>query len=182
MVEITNLPDVLAQIRQRESRGDYTQTPQQNYAYPRSHASGAYQFQPATWQQWTARSGIGTEYPEAYQAPPEIQDKVAAYAATNGPGVNSPALWGASSQGGTYPTPVAGTAVPPPQGGNLTDYVAQLQNNMQNQPAAPAPGPPLPPLGFGISPEITALRQAANAFTPGQKQQGQPSPYQLVVG
>jgi hypothetical protein len=169
MVEITNLSDVLAQIRQRESRGDYSLTPQQNYAYPRSHASGAYQFQPDTWRTWAARSGIGGQYPEAYQAPPEIQDAVARFAATNGPGVNSPVLWGASSQGGNYPTPVPGTAVPTPPGGDLNAYVAQLQNNMQNQPAAPAPGPPLPIGGF--NPEIAALRRVSAAFSPGQQQQ-----------
>jgi hypothetical protein len=168
MAAITGLSDVLAQIRQRESRGDYGLTPQQNYAYPRSHASGAYQFQPDTWRTWAARSGIGTQYPEAFQAPPEIQDAVAAYAATNGPGVNSSALWGASSQGGNYPTPVPDAAVPPPPGGGLNDYVAQLQS-APSQPA-PAPGPPLPPLGFGISPEIAALRRIATAFSPGQKQ------------
>jgi hypothetical protein len=164
---VANISDVLAQIRQRESRGDYSLTPEQNYAYPRSHASGAYQFQPDTWRTWAARSGIGGQYPEAFQAPPEIQDAVAAYAATNGPGVNSSALWGASSQGGNYPTPIPGTAVPPPPGGGLNDYVAQLQS----APSQPAPGPPLPIGGF--NPEIAALRRVATAFSPGQQQQTQ---------
>lgn len=97
------LSQVLAQIRQRESTNNYSLTPAQNVDFPRSHASGAYQFQPATWQQYTRQSGIGTQYAEAYQAPPNIQDAVAAYAATNGPGVNSSALWGASAPQGGYP-------------------------------------------------------------------------------
>jgi hypothetical protein len=96
------LSSVLAQIRANESSNNYNLTPQQNYAYPASHASGAYQFQPGTWQQYTQQSGIGTQYAEAYQAPPNVQDAVASYAVLNGPGVNSKALWGASAPPGGY--------------------------------------------------------------------------------
>jgi len=101
---MATLSSVLSQIRQNESGGNYGLTPQQNYNYPQSHASGAYQFQPATWQQYTQASGIGTQYSQAYQAPPNIQDAVAAYAATNGPGVNSQGLWGASAGSSGYAT------------------------------------------------------------------------------
>lgn len=106
------LSSVLAQIRQNESSNNYNLTPQQNYAYPASHASGAYQFQPATWQQYTQQSGIGTQYAEAYQAPPNVQDAVASYAVLNGPGANSSALWGASAPAGGY-APVTSVDVTP---------------------------------------------------------------------
>jgi hypothetical protein len=94
---MATLSSVLAAVRQHESSGNYSLTPQQNYAYSTgtTHASGAYQFQPATWQHWTQASGIGTQYSEAYQAPPNVQDAVAAYALTNqSGGANSTALWG----------------------------------------------------------------------------------------
>jgi hypothetical protein len=110
---MANLSEVLAGIRQHESRGNYNLTPQQNYDYPNSHASGAYQFQPATWQSWTRQSGIGGQYSEAYQAPPNVQDAVAAYAAIHGPGVNSTALWG-GPQGGGY-APITNVDVSPEQ-------------------------------------------------------------------
>lgn len=100
---MASLATVLSQIRQRESGGNYTLTPQQNFDYPRSHASGAYQFQPGTWRDWTGRSGIGTQYTEAYLAPASVQDAVAGYAATHG-NVNSTALWGYSAPSGGYPT------------------------------------------------------------------------------
>lgn len=100
---MASLAEVLGLIRQNESGGNYGKTPQENYRYPASHASGAYQFQPGTWRQWTAASGIGTEYKEAYKAPATVQDAVAAYAAVHGPGVNSEALWGRSAPAGGYP-------------------------------------------------------------------------------
>jgi hypothetical protein len=62
------------------------------------------------------------------------------------------------------------TAVPSPPGGNINDYVAQLQNNMQTQPSAQQQPRPVMPPGFGlgpqVSPEVTALTQVANAFRP----------------
>lgn len=109
---MASLTDVLALIRQNESGGRYNLPPSANYDYPNSHASGAYQFQPATWQQWTAASGIGTQYSEAYLAPPGVQDAVAAYAAMNGPGINSSALWGASAPPGGYPAVTDVNATP----------------------------------------------------------------------
>lgn len=100
---MATLSAVLASIRSHESGGRYGLRPEDNVAYPASHASGAYQFQPKTWAEYTLASGIGTQYSEAYKAPPGVQDAVAAYAATHGPGVNSPALWGASAPPGGYP-------------------------------------------------------------------------------
>lgn len=139
---------VLAQIRANESGGNYGLTPQQNYDYPRSHASGAYQFQPGTWQHWTQQSGIGTEYTEAYKAPPEVQDAVAAYAATHGD-VNSKALWGGGKS--TYPQ-VANALTQPTTGGNgLSMGVPQLQlspqGNELTRPQAQAGPQAAPPSG-----------------------------------
>jgi hypothetical protein len=56
---------VLATIRYFESRGDYTVGPN------RGGASGAYQYIPKTWANYA-------EYPEAYLAPPWVQDERAA--------------------------------------------------------------------------------------------------------
>lgn len=77
--ETANLPPIpadvekiLATIRTRESGGNYGA---QN---PSSTASGAYQFIDGTWNALTAKYGIGTTYPKAKLAPPEIQDAVAA--------------------------------------------------------------------------------------------------------
>ena len=77
--ETANLPPIpadvekiLATIRTQESGGNYGA---QN---PSSTASGAYQFIDGTWQALTAKYGIGTSYPKAKLAPPEIQDAVAA--------------------------------------------------------------------------------------------------------
>lgn len=111
------LTQVLAQIRQRESHNDYGITPQENYNYNRrdalhSSANGAYQFQPATWRLYARAmeqahpelAGVATQYALAYQAPPAVQDAVAAYAVLHGPGINSSALWGASAPPGGYPS------------------------------------------------------------------------------
>ncbi len=63
---------ILSTIRKRESGGNY------NARAGGSSASGAYQFIDSTWQALTRKYGIGTEYPRAVAAPPEIQDAVAA--------------------------------------------------------------------------------------------------------
>lgn len=62
---------ILDTIKERESGGNY-----QAHAKT-SSASGAYQFTTGTWQTMTRKFGIGTEYPTAASAPPQIQDKVA---------------------------------------------------------------------------------------------------------
>lgn len=64
--------DILATIRQRESGGDYGARSKS------STASGAYQFINSTWRGLTQKFGIGTEYRTAADAPPNIQDAVAA--------------------------------------------------------------------------------------------------------
>lgn len=97
------LASILGAIRQRESGGNYGLTPEQNYAFPNSHASGAYQIQPGTWREWTQQSGIGTEYSQAYQAPPAVQDQVAGWAVQKY-GPNETSTWAASAPSGGYPT------------------------------------------------------------------------------
>lgn len=100
---MATLIDLLGMIRQNESGGNYNLTPSDNYAFPASHASGAYQIQPSTWQAWTQASGIGTDYSQAYQAPPSIQDQVAAYGLETY-GANSTQAWAASAPPGGYPS------------------------------------------------------------------------------
>lgn len=61
----SQIANILATIRYVESRGDYSAPPN------KGRASGAYQFITATWD---SHGG----YPEAYLAPPEVQDERAA--------------------------------------------------------------------------------------------------------
>jgi hypothetical protein len=63
---------VLSTIRQLESSDNYRAKARG------SSASGAYQFIDDTWKRFTKKYGVGTEYPSARLAPPEVQDKVAA--------------------------------------------------------------------------------------------------------
>ena len=67
-----NVEKILATIRTKESGGNYGA---QN---PGGSASGAYQFIDSTWQSLTQKYGIGTEYSKAKDAPPAVQDAVAA--------------------------------------------------------------------------------------------------------
>lgn len=69
-----DIEKILATIRTNESNGNYGE----NKYKPGSSASGAYQFLDGTWKERAAAAGVGTEYPRAYMAPPEIQDAVAA--------------------------------------------------------------------------------------------------------
>lgn len=67
-----NIEKILATIRTKESGGDYG-------AQARgSTASGAYQFIDSTWNSVTEKYGIGQEYRRAKDAPPAVQDAVAA--------------------------------------------------------------------------------------------------------
>lgn len=63
------LAQFMAGIRQEESGGDYSDHPN------RVGASGAYQFTRGTWQ--GAAGPYAKLYPEAWMAPPQIQDEVA---------------------------------------------------------------------------------------------------------
>jgi hypothetical protein len=69
-----DIEKILAAIRTNESGGNYGE----NSSKKGSSASGAYQFIDSTWKAQSAAAGIGTEYPRAYMAPPEVQDAVAA--------------------------------------------------------------------------------------------------------
>ena len=69
-----NVRAILETLKEKESSGDYTvQNPK-----PGQTASGAYGYTNGTWQAMTAKYGIGTEYKSAKDAPPEVQDMVAA--------------------------------------------------------------------------------------------------------
>ena len=67
-----NIQAVLNTIKNRES-GDYGSRAGNN-----TDATGAYQFIGSTWRSLTAQFGIGTQYQNAGDAPPNIQDQVAA--------------------------------------------------------------------------------------------------------
>ncbi len=69
-----DINQILSTIRQVESSNDY------GAQAKGSSASGAYQFIDSTWQASTKKSGLGTEYARAKDAPPEVQDAVAAFA------------------------------------------------------------------------------------------------------
>ena len=65
--------DILATIKDKESSGgNYTARSSS------STASGAYQFINSTWRNLTEKFGIGKEYRTAADAPPQVQDAVAA--------------------------------------------------------------------------------------------------------
>ena len=69
-----NVRAILETIKAKESSGNYTvQNPT-----PGQTASGAYGYTDGTWQAMTKKYGIGTEYKSAKEAPPEVQDMVAA--------------------------------------------------------------------------------------------------------
>lgn len=96
--------NTLAQIAQRESAGNYTSFTQ----LPNSHASGAYQFQPGTWQYVASQTGVGTEYANAGDAPAWMQDANALWL-LRAYGPNASISWGAS---GPYDTSSGGGSIP----------------------------------------------------------------------
>ena len=69
------LPSALDIIAQKESAGKNVR----NYKYgPGFTASGYYQMIKGTWQRWAKAAGIDiSKYPEAIDAPKEVQDAVA---------------------------------------------------------------------------------------------------------
>jgi hypothetical protein len=69
-----DVDQILSTIRQVESSNNY------GAQAKGSSASGAYQFIDSTWQASTKKAGLGTEYSRAKDAPPEVQDAVAAFA------------------------------------------------------------------------------------------------------
>jgi len=69
-----NVRAILETIKEKESSGNYTvQNPT-----PGQTASGAYGYTNGTWRSLTEKYGIGTEYKSAKEAPPAVQDMVAA--------------------------------------------------------------------------------------------------------
>lgn len=71
-VSDTSIRNILNTIKGKESGGDYSAK------NPKASASGGYQFINKTWRSLTSKYGIGSEYSSARDAPPEIQDRVAA--------------------------------------------------------------------------------------------------------
>lgn len=69
-----NVRTILETIKEKESSGNYAV---QNDT-PGQTASGAYGYTDGTWQAMTKKYGIGTEYKSAKEAPPEVQDIIAA--------------------------------------------------------------------------------------------------------
>jgi hypothetical protein len=67
-----NVRLILETIKTRESSGDY------RVQNEKGSASGGYQFIDDTWRAVTSKYGVGTEYKSAKEAPPEVQDLVAA--------------------------------------------------------------------------------------------------------
>lgn len=85
-VNVGDTAPVRACIKSYES-GNYAES-----SHPES-GSGAYQWIPSSWAEWSVRAGYGTRdekgrplptYAYAYQAPPGVQDAVTDYAITNG--------------------------------------------------------------------------------------------------
>jgi len=70
---------ILETLKSKESSGSYTADAKISNPTSKSSASGAYGYIDATWQSYTKLSGIGTQYARAVDAPPDIQDAVAAY-------------------------------------------------------------------------------------------------------
>lgn len=118
-----NMSAVLATIRSLESGGNYTARASG------SDASGAYQFISSTWQGAARQAGIDvSRYPQAWQAPPALQDQVAAayvgrILAANGGNVGAvPVTWyighvptEGSTEWDTVPAAYAGNTKTPRQ-------------------------------------------------------------------
>ena len=88
----------LDNFRHRESSGNYA-TP--HPAAPLSgSASGAYGMIDQTWKEAAAATGVGTQFPHAYQAPPAVQDTNALWLYRN----RGSAPW--ASEGGSMTAPL----------------------------------------------------------------------------
>lgn len=182
----------LAEIRRRESSGDYGAT------NPKSTASGAYQFINRTWQDTSKKTGVPL-YATAKEAPQWVQD-VNALDLLREHGPNSSASWQAS---GPYPvgkatvtppgSPRNATATPPAATGGGGDNYANLMSRLMSgedvditpamtpqftgQPQAlqPSPMPAKQPQPFAITgftpapsePEPSPLSKAATSFWEG---------------
>jgi hypothetical protein len=110
---------VLAQIQQHESGGDYTAV------NPKSGASGAYQFLDSTWRQVAQKTGVGTQYASAADAPPSVQDTNALWLLQNY-GPNSTTSWGGpEGPPGGYPNPYSTAAIP----GSSTQPIVDLSGD-----------------------------------------------------
>ena len=73
-----DMKKILDTIKGKESGGDYTIEHRPAKGQPKSSGSGAYGFLDSSWVAQAKKAGVGTEYKRAKDAPPEIQDQVAA--------------------------------------------------------------------------------------------------------
>ena len=102
----TDVNKIMATIKQRESKGDYKKLTDAAKINPKNTASGAYQITDGTWQDWTQRYKIGTQWSKAMDAPPDIQDAVAKEAVIqilkeNGGNVEAvPTIWYTGNRSG----------------------------------------------------------------------------------
>lgn len=147
---------VLATIRTLESRSDYTAQASG------SSASGAYQFVDGTWANFGG-------YPQAWQAPPAVQDAKAAehvqgiLDANGGDVTTVPVIWyighiPAGSEWDTVPVPGAGNTLTPRQYRErwLAEYQRQLTGATAPAAQRPSvtscvPGSPIPALADGYA-------------------------------
>jgi hypothetical protein len=122
---------ILETIKSVESAGDYT-TPNKAGA---SSASGAYQFIDSTWQSLTKKYGIGTEYARAMQAPPDVQDAVAAkyveeiLAQNNNDASKIPLVWYTGNAQGQ----MSSKALAANKGQDASAYQAKWLNAFENR-------------------------------------------------
>src|SRR5271157_2455663 len=154
----------LSAVKQRESGGKNL-PPTANYDYPRSHASGLYQIQPGTWKDWTKNTGIGREYPEAYQAPSVVQTANAKFAEKKY-GPNASYTWAASAPKGGYPAPKQTKGgyddlIPKQQKKGAYDDLIPRSGNTPLGPNRP-PGPVDPSIA-ARQPQGTSIGEAAGA-------------------
>jgi hypothetical protein len=73
-----DMKKILDTIKGKESGGNYTIEHIPAKGQPKSTGSGAYGFLDSSWVAQAKKAGVGTEYKRAKDAPPEIQDQVAA--------------------------------------------------------------------------------------------------------
>lgn len=97
--------NLLAQVRQRESSGNYSAVAA--ICNP-TCATGAYQFKDSTWQWVSQQTGVGTQYASAGAAPQWMQDANALWLLRYAGGdPNASIAWGAS---GPYDIGATGNA------------------------------------------------------------------------
>lgn len=130
--------NLLSQVRQRESSGNYSAVA--SLCNP-TCATGAYQFKDSTWQWVAQQTGVGTQYATAGAAPQWMQDANALWLLRYAGGdPNASIAWGAS---GPYDigavVDVSGDAASTPTS-DLLAQVSDTFNQMGIDPSSPQGG------------------------------------------